>query len=291
MNLASRVDIFCDGNSKIGYGHIRRSSVLAAELNNAGIETNLYGLSSNARQILPKAKTVESPAKVLVFDTPEELNEKINAAQLRNQTVVTLDWFGEVLPDINIVVFPHAVAKAKRQVFTGFDYILMHQDILTCPKLSASGNAESVLICLGGGDVLGQSAVAAQQLCDLGLNVKLVLGPLAQHHQHHKVAYSVLVNPPNLSQLMVTADWLVVNGGGCLFEALYLQKPVFVLPQSEAENAIANHIDRQGAVLGIGLERLRLFNSDELSRVSAQVTGLVDGQGCNRVTKIIRGVL
>lgn len=293
MKKRPLIEIVCDGNEQIGYGHVRRALTLAHELERDGADVQLAGLSPRARDLLPAgAESARYPgqAQVAVFDAPAGIEEAMQQAQAAGQLTVALDWFGDLAPDVNIAVYPHDEVKARKETFVGFDYILLREDIASLSHLGASGEARRVLIMLGGGDLLGQGHEAAARLSASGLDVTLVQGPLAGDTSANG-GYRVQINPPDLPQLMNTCDWAVTNGGSCYFEMLSLCKAVHVLPQTDAELKIAEYGRDHGAVLGIGIESLRSYSPDELAPVAAQGPALVDGRGAERVSAIIRGLL
>lgn len=283
------VEIFCEANEQVGYGHIRRSSTLAAALERGGTDVRLSGLSENARRLLPPPQHAGRCAQVAVFDCLEGIDSQIDAARAQGQIVVTLDWFGATVPDVNIAVYAHGEVRARRTAHTGFEYILVRDEIATLPKPQCSGHAGKVLVMLGGGDALGQGHEVAARLCNGGYDVTLVQGPLARSITAG-AGYRVYVNPPELPQLLAVCDWAVTNGGGCLFEALCLGKAAYVVPQSEAEMKIAHYAMERSAVLGVGLDGLRGFDADELAPVAQRGARLVDGRGGQRIAAIVRGL-
>mgnify|MGYP000873502048 CR=1 FL=1 len=55
MNEYPLIQIFCDGNTEIGFGHVRRSSALAAYLCDRNIPAVLTGLSKDSKDLLPNS--------------------------------------------------------------------------------------------------------------------------------------------------------------------------------------------------------------------------------------------
>lgn len=290
MSTRSLIEIVCDGNAQLGYGHIRRALTLARRLEQDGMNVRLVALSEGAQRLLPAGDKPSGDAQVVVFDAPTGIDECMQRAQAAGQTTVALDWFGDIVPDVNIAVFPHGEVRAARQKFAGFDYILLREDIVLLPRVAASGEARRVLLVIGGGDLLGQGHAAASLLGAAGLEVTLVQGPLARD-THPDASYRVVVDPPDLPQLMNACDWAVTNGGSCYFEMLSLGKPAYVLPQTDAELKIAQFGRDQGAVLGVGIEDLRPFDPPELAPVAMRGPVLVDGRGSERVSAIIGSLL
>jgi spore coat polysaccharide biosynthesis predicted glycosyltransferase SpsG len=289
MSGVALVEICCDGNQQIGYGHIRRSSALAVQLEKEGLAVKLTGLSEEAKKLLPVAKEYKQQPSIVVFDSLEGIDQQIQKAQSEGKTTVTLDWFGDTIPEVNIVVYPHNEVRAKNEKYIGFEYIMLRDEILKVER-SQSSNNQNVLVCLGGGNLLGQAYEAGIGLKNKGLTVTVVQGPLAKNILWEE-GIQILINPPDFPSLLANCDWAVTNGAGCFFEAMYLGKSAFVLPQTEMEIRIAGYAKERGALLGMGMENLRVFSVDELQKVSEQGKKLVDGRGTERIASIITNLI
>lgn len=290
MNTQPLVEIFCDGNQQVGFGHIRRSSSLAEQLIKDGIDVRLSGLSARARTMLPAPEYVGRKASIVVFDSFTGIDTLIQEAIECRQITVTLDWFGETVPDVNIAVYPHSEVYAKQTAYIGFEYILIRDEITSLRWEKPIRRSGNVIICIGGGDMLAQGHIASRRLSEQDIDVTLVQGPLS-NKTDISLGYRVLDNPPRYPRLLAECDWAVTNGGGSLFEALCLGKAVFVLPQSDAEMKIAEFVLDKGAILGIGIDNLRVFLPDELIHVAESGVKLVDGRGAERISSIIKGLL
>lgn len=284
------VEIFCDGSTEMGYGHIRRCISLASQLEKDDVEVRIVGLSAEAQRLLPVPSQNGRIACIQIFDSPYNIEQLINAAHSRGQISVALDWFGEFKPDINISVYPHREVLGRKKTYIGFDYILLSEEILLHRQIVSSTKANKVLVVLGGGDLLNQGHEISRLLFQKGLDVTLVQGPFATNSETAN-GYEVLSNPPDLPQLLATCDWAVTNGGGCLFEAMCIGKAAFVFPQTEAEAKIARYVQKQGGLLGIGYKSLRAFLDSELCAVAERGAKLVDGLGTSRVSSIVRGLM
>jgi spore coat polysaccharide biosynthesis predicted glycosyltransferase SpsG len=273
---ASVVEIRCDGNREVGFGHLRRSLTLAEALK-PYMQVQVIGLSEDASRMIGGGYEKVHDARIVILDSPYSIADQLQELKQSGTTTVALDWFGAELADINIVVYPHHEVRALQAAYTGFEYILIRDEITSLKRKHAPVTSNQVLICFGGADLLQQGHSTAVFLRDLGFDVTLVQGPFATDLSEGK-GYKVLVNPPDFPTLLAKSDWVVSNGGGCLFETFCLGKAAYVLPQTEAELKIAVYAEERGAVLGIGIENLRRFNVEELSTPAAQGMQLVDGE-------------
>lgn len=285
--MKGTVEIFCDGNPRAGYGHIRRSRTLAERLERDGIEARVVGLSNTASAMLPSPRRLSEEPKIAVFDSFQDISHSIEAAHRLGQTTVTLDWFGPVLPDVNIAVFAHSEVRANKSAYTGFEFILIREEIASQRRQLSKSENRRVLVFIGGGDLLSQAIPVAVRLRNFGYQVTVVQGPLAKKSGNAE-GYEVLVDPPHLPSLLASCDWAVTNGGGCYFEAMCLGKASLVLPQTASELKIALYGQSLGAALGIGQDALRPFSPEEIEPIATRSAEIVDGRGAERVSRIIR---
>lgn len=291
MSQAADVEIFCDGNKTIGLGHIRRSAALCKHLIDSGISARLTGISATASSLISVQEYSGGNSKIVIFDVFEGIEDRIVQAKNDHKICITLDWFGEEIPDINIVVYPHKQVFALQAGYTGFEYIILRDEITILRKEILPESSSKVFICLGGGDLHDQGHDTAIKLSNLGFDVTLVCGPLSAHKTGENYKFKILKDPPDFPRLLSECDWAVTNGGGCFFEAACLGKAAFILPQTDMEMAIAKFAENQGAVLGIGKENLHAFALPEISRVAEKAFSIIDGKGLDRVTAIIKNVI
>lgn len=290
MGNPPHVEILCDGNDKVGFGHVRRCQTLAAHLRRDGMLVGMTKRSDQSFMLLPKTSKVDSLPYLTIFDTPLDINEEVSTLTRQGHCIFALDYFGNALPDVNIAVYAHEQVRARRQSYVGFEYILIRDEIARLRGNPQSYRSGRVMVMVGGGDILGQGHLAAQVLVRAGCSVTLIQGPYASGSQMSP-DYEVLVNPPNLPELFVGCDWAVTSGGGSLFEGLALAKAVHVLPQTPAEERIARHVYFQGGLLGIGLYSLRKYSVNEVNDVAFKGATMVDGNGAQRILKIVRSWL
>lgn len=290
MSTAPQIYIFCDGNEKIGFGHIRRSQALASQLLHDGSSVQIMRNAYQPNVLLSLMTAKDSMPKIIIFDTPLDIDEKLNFLAKQGQLTIALDYFGNALPDVNIAVFEHQPVLAKRAAYVGFEYIMIRDEISTLGGGVYKDRSGRVMVMVGGGDALCQAHLAAKTLVQTGCKVNLIQGPYALNLPRC-ADYEVHTNPSNLPELFAGCDWAVTNGGGSLFEGLYLSKAVHVLPQTMAEDRIARHFDSLGCLLGVGLESLRAYSKNEVNNIASKAGHLVDGLGVQRVSKIVRSWL
>ena len=281
------VELVCDGGPEIGYGHIRRMLTLADALRRSGIKTHITGISECAKSLLPLQPHMERSAGVIVLDLPFGQDQRIKDARDTGQRVIALDWFGELEPDVAVVIYPHSNVRARLRSYVGLEFQIIRSEIANAPRFQ---EGEGVVILLGGGDLLGQGHRAAAQLAEFGLRVSLIQGPFATNYEPSAL-YEVLAAPPDLPSLLAASAWLVTNGGSCMFEAMCLGKATVVLPQTQAETALAKFVLERGGLLGIGFESLECQDEMEICDKAKRAAALVDGHGAERVAAIVETLL
>ncbi len=282
------IQIICDGGRSVGYGHIKRCLALADTLRKRGRSVHVQGISESAKELLLDIqKECIARSRILVVDSPSNVDDQIELAREQGQRIVALDYLGEAKPDVLINIYPHAKKSAVLKCYTGFEYQIIREEIYNQPRCS---QGKGVVVIIGGGDVKGESARAAQVLGRLGYGVTIIKGPTALEMSSSRPS-NVLINPKDLPKLLSSCEWVITNGGGCMFEALYLGKPAVVLPQTNAEYAVASSIFKLGGILGLGLSSIKKYSKDELVKVSKAGVSLIDGKGADRIVDIIEELL
>ncbi|RPG56602.1 MAG: hypothetical protein CBC56_002425 [Flavobacteriales bacterium TMED96] len=280
------VQIYCDGGKEVGYGHLFRSRALNNIFLSNGITSSLYGLTNEVNELIGKEKFDNQNADVIVLDSHRNIESRLVNLKKQNKKIITLDWFGNEKPHINIVIHPHQKPKALTKSFIGYKYVILRDQILNQKKINRKKN--QVIICIGGGDLLGQSNLAADYLAKKGLNVIIVYGPSSNRFlksEKHKVLY----NPSNFTSLIASSSLVVTNGGGCMFESIYLKTPTLVLPQTLFEKRVARIAKKNNAILGLGLSYLKNFKTElKMNNFNFK---FIDGRGGMRIVEIVKKIL
>ena len=298
MKKNKNISIYCDGGKNIGYGHIRRSLVLYYFLKNKNYKTNILPLSNFPKKFLPLEHN-KKIAQLVIFDGPiNNSNEKLLKKLRKEQKkIITLDWFGKFIPDINIAIYPHKKVKAKVKSYIGLNYVIIDKKIINIKKNRKYRNIKNnknimnkVLIMIGGGDILGLGKKASKYLNNCGFKVTLIEGPLVKNKLVSK-NINVLCNPKNLNQLMIKNDWIITNGGNSLFESIFLKKPTYVLPQSNNEIKIAKLFYRNKMIFGFGKKINKFPTEKKFKNFFKRKKSIIDGYGASRIFKIINKAL
>jgi len=282
----SQIQIYCDGGSKTGYGHISRSKALLSFLISQGLNSSIYGISNESNSLIGSDCHDNKDAKIIIFDSHKNLDKLILKEKNNNKTVITLDWFGKENPDYNIIVFPHFKPNSIIKSYVGFKYVIIRDEILILKETIKIQN--KALVCIGGGDLLNQGHLASESLYKKGFDVTLIIGKSGKKAFDTKM-YKVLNNPKNFSELLASSSFVVTNGGGCMFESVFLNIPTWALPQTKFENNVVNCFINSNSIAGQGLDSLRNFKIEKLQIMNNK--NIIDGLGKNRIFKIINNLV
>lgn len=278
------IKILTDGNSKIGFGHVSRSKALYSFLKHK-FPTSLEIISESSSKSSYILKS-----KITIVDLPLGYDREVLREKKISEILVCLDYFGDISIDYNIVVFPHTKPVANFSTFIGLEYIILREDILTI-KNNQNPKENYFLVTIGGADINNHSISIAKRIYEQGFNVKVCLGPLYNFVLDDKYPFEVLNNPSNFHEVLNNASIVICNGGGTLFESLYLNKKCYVIPQSKEEENIAKYLLEKKLILGIGFNNFCAENISKIINVEINQKNIIDGKGVERVFEIIKNLI
>ena len=278
------IKILSDGNNKIGYGHIARSKALYYFL-----KQRLPTTFENVSQRSLKSSEILNN-KITIIDITQGYDDEILIEKKATSLLVCLDYFGDISIDYNIVVFPHTKPVANFSTFIGLDYIILREDILTI-KNNQKAKDEYFLVTIGGADINNYSFSLAKRIHKQGFKVKVSLGPLFNFVLDNKYPFEVLNNPSNFHEVLNNASVVICNGGGTLFESLYLNKRCYVIPQSKEEENIAKYLLEKKLILGMGFNNFCAENISKIINEEINQKNIIDGKGVERVFEIIKNLI
>ncbi|MFT5755356.1 MAG: spore coat polysaccharide biosynthesis predicted glycosyltransferase SpsG [Alteromonadaceae bacterium] len=283
----SSVALYCEGNEKYGFGHIRRSLSLFHYLKEQDISCTIRTISLTGKYYLPiQENNDEKNIKLVVLDLPFDASEEVTKHKELGRKVICLDCISNVAPDFSLFIFLHANQSIMGAHDIGYKNVIIRKEFFSL-ILKKPAKALNVLVCLGGADINNQSREVCEILLKKGFHVKLIIGPLARELpmlKHDNL--DVYRSPKNFHELMNQANWCVVNGGGILFESLFLEKLTFVIPQTEAEEAIASDLFEKQYIVNFGLKKLYNFAFEDKLNIN-QRSKLIDGLGLKHISRKI----
>lgn len=314
MNAAKHsrpVLIRADGGRELGFGHIRRCTILANALISQNVNVTWL---TRSPEILPAdldtACTVEPlgsgdegeavlglgqriGASVLIGDwreTDSKLVAKLKAAGLL--IVLIGNNTGTAAADLVLRQrFEQKPAPADTHVMDGADYLLVPEAVVR-PLPQTARKASRMLLALGGSDNAGLEAVRKQvreSAARLGLSVDNMQAGAGEPPLTHKA----------IAARMTSADFAVIAAGTALHEAAAQALPAVVLPITANQKERAISWQRLGFGHAVMPENPnwrseldRAIRQTALShpiriRASACMSALMDGLGARRAANAI----
>lgn len=285
--MSSRIGIWFDGGGSFGFGNICRSQEISKELLCRGHKVVNVALSKKANKLSPLPIEKRGQADVVILDVPYAGDEEVQRAHDFGAAVIALDYEGSVAPEAIISLHDIRNRPKDSKFYVGLEFAIIRSD-LRAIKNNKTTNADVVVI-LGGGDSKELASEIVRKLPQVP--VCLVQGPNAKPLKIKRKELRILLNPPDLPQLMSGCQWAVTSGGTTMLEMLHLGKAVHVVPKTEAERVFAKIFLREKALLGLGLENLRVPEANRIKSCERKGPSLIDGLGANRIVKIIEKFL
>ena len=273
MNLT----ILTDGNNKYGFGHISRSQTLANFLIDNSYKVEVIILSTVNLETCCINNNV-------IIDTPyngDFLLKKINS----HFKVIGLDYAGDAKLDLVINVFDYQRYKHSNQI-NGLDYAIIRKDVVY--PIHGDIIKERVLIMLGAYDLNNFANNIIQELDSKGIETTVI-------EKEKKIDTSIFnhciqhVNPNNIAEIMRRSLWAISNGGSSMLELMALGKATHIMPQSNAEKALALKIFKEGGVLGVGTP-VEIPDIETINRVERKAKEMVDGRGTKRILTHVKRI-
>lgn len=175
-------------------------------------------------------------------------------------------------------------------------------------RRAEAGPVRRVLVCLGGTDPGGHTALALETLAGLDdtITVDVVTGPAAPHLDALRgllprlpFAATLHVGSGRIADLMTEADLAIGAGGSMGWERCCLGLPSTALIVADNQRQATRALEAAGAALaveadapdararlGLALETL-LTDAVARARMAAAAAALVDGQGADRVARAV----
>lgn len=284
----AHIRVVCDGGGEYGFGNLRRSTTLAASLRTSGYRVSVDAMSPEAQRLLPDSPKEDGPGDIWLLDLPYEGDAWVRKARASKSPVAALDFIGSEPPDLDISIFDHGHAPAMPNRLIGLQYAIIRPEI---SALAPAAAGEGVVVIIGGGDANGLGERIAERVHADGNETTLIEGPLAKKSRELPAKIKRLSSPPDLAQHMAACLWGVTSGGGTMLEMMCLGKAIYVVPRTPSEISLAQFILAQGALLGVGLDRIDRPSVEMRRGVEMIARRLVDGQGSARIAAALQTLL
>lgn len=286
-----RVGIRADGGPSIGFGHLIRTSAVAAECIRRGDSVLYFTTTPEAvSTILPEyievitLDTTNDPTEVLRFldecaidtlfldlfeaDTAYQqvLSESDSRLVVRhNYQNFTVCCDVLVYGDLHAPSIDYEWVGTEPEFLLGPDYILLREQFRKAAQKKSNWrpNPTRALITMGGSDIANTTPVAMDTFRNFNGTVDVIIGPgfsnseeIIQRAESLKTQFNLIHSPDNMAELMARADIAVSAIGGTVFELLATRTPFVGIPQAD------NQILRAEALRRHELARIVTYADD-----------------------------
>lgn len=207
----------------------------------------------------------------------------------------------------------YAEREAGTRLLLGTGYVLLRREFDEWRKWQRGipGVARKILVTMGGSDPDNVTALALRALMRLQideLEAIVVVGAGNPHTDYlHKLAREcrgpvrLLLDPPNIPELMAWADMALIAAGGTLWELLSMGCSVLSYARNPVQERIVSQLQQEGIIVSLGNPEQSselqtasaltdLSNSPERRRRFCTLGRIsIDGRGAMRVSKVLRG--
>ncbi len=199
------------------------------------------------------------------------------------------------------------------QPLLGTRFILLRKEFTARGQQAKNipGQAKNILITFGGSDPddeMGKVLRGLRLVRELTFSLRVIVGPQNPNRQAlenmisqfpHEV--EMISSTRNMAEWMAWADMAISAGGSSCWELAYMGVPALIIPIAENQKPVAEANAEHGSGINLGwyenvqesriAEQALALAGDPLWRenLSLSARKLVDGQGCMRVLRNIRG--
>ncbi len=274
------IQILTDYGSSYGIGHYIRCTDIQGELIKRGYNVKIIKSSENK---------INNTCDLYIIDLPYDMSGFIEKYIKKKSKVLTLEYFKtSAVPDLNISVLDFPVEMRSKNTSSSLNYIIIRNEIRSA-KNDLRSNLDYGIIMLGGSLNLKLLKKILSKINDLNKPIKIIVN----HHQNipkvDNKNIEILVNPDDLPELMNRCTWCVTNGGITMLEMIYLQKNIFVFPQTETEIRLAKIMLKEMLILSINPHIID--NSNNNIPKSLKSNKVFDGLGSIRIADKIDSLL
>lgn len=324
MKKSSIFDVIirCDGNSKIGMGHIFRTLNLASVLIKNNYDILFLTVNTSVKSLIKKKgfecklfplKTLDQKkfltninSNILILDKKSESTLIINQYKKISKVFFTIDYIGKnknLIPLGVNILYPKSGSMKN---FSGLEYAILNNNFKQSKKIKKSVN--SIIILQGGADTdcFIPKIITALDESPHPFQITAIIGPSFRCYNELKIAEKnctrslvILKNISNMYFEMLKHDMAITAGGMTLLELARCGIPCLVLGSEKQEEETAIFMQKYGFGLNLGfskkfpkkqlLKQTNFLIENYNLRKSMNKIGskLIDGKGSTRVANII----
>lgn len=321
-----RVVFRADGGSKIGLGHIMRSTVLADKL---GKFAETIFVCKKGEEYTAGINYIKNKGfNVVEFETDNLLITLANVGGdclITDSYIVSEVYFEKTkkifkytgyIDDLNkhyfnvdFIINQNIYAEdfcynvnPHTKLFLGPGYFLLRDEFAKLPTRKLKNDVKDIMITLGGSDPnnLTMKIVELIKNAALGLNIHIVIGPSFYYRNELEIIQSheikTYFNPARISDIMLDCDLAISACGGTLYELAACGTPTIgvVVADNQELNAekmaaigAINYCNKLSGLPGI-IKGMDFKKRNSMSMVGRK---LVDGLGSDRLASEIYNLI
>lgn len=271
----------CDGDSRVGAGHVARCAQIARASEAAGVDVVMAGtyegVAAQLVEGLPVASELPDGVEAIVVDSYEISPHEIKLMARRFPVAVVED--GPVAPEVAVVLAYHLDAVERTATAPGSVAVLGPDYAPIRPACVRARRARGLavgLVTVGGG-------FAGQHLLDVATEgLRELVGEV------RVVAPGSAVTPEEMLELIAVADVAVSAAGSTPYELACAGVPAVIVAVADNQRPIACAFDRAGLAVGLddpgGLADAvpKLADAELRDRIAAAGPAAIDGYGAFR---------
>ncbi len=317
LSLMAKIAIFCKASFSHGMGHLVRQSHIAKILQDRGNEITFfipdyppaqlwldqYGLP---HQVSNDKEKVSS--NLIILDIQDTTMDFIKDIRQGKQRVISFEDLGEGRNHVDLLIDcnldEEKSAGLPVQALFGNKYAVLAPEFETLHSKNREFKKpmQSVLITFGGTDPHCLTPTLAEKLLHIqpDLCITLLAGPgnknLSALKELKTQNVKLVESTSEMAQTLFNHDAVFCAGGITLHEAMAVGTPAFVINQVEHQADKANHAEKHGACINLGmadcwdenrLPEILQSTPETLDKMSQSGKNLTDGKGLQRVVDAI----
>lgn len=299
----NRVIIITNGNSKIGYGHISRTLVLAQEFKDVeviflvpidcsfitDIKEQSYQVETvNTFQINDCRWILEYNPSIILIDTIEKEYDELNWLVTYREKIlivtITLFFF-----DINkrfekLSFYPCMGISEKLdcesvygeiEIYRGSKFFTFRKEFNSVGKIVRK-LPETIIVSMGGTDPLGLTYIVTNSLVNISISITIILSKLSPCYSKVRDLVNIHSNftlvekERNIANKFKQADLILLNGGLTRYEACMVGTPFLALSIHKKQYEITEQVTMHGVGVNLGI-----YNQITSKKIRSEVLNLL----------------
>ncbi len=245
------------------------------------IKNELIKRGYNVILTIMSEEKLEKKSQMYIIDLPYDMTQYIENFSKAGAKVLTLEYFDtSAIPDLNISVldFPAGMSSASNISF-GLNYIIIRNQIRNLDNKNTNNNYGHIM--LGGALTSELLNEIYLKIKNLNTPIKVIINEYQNIEKINNENIEILVNPDELPNLMNGCSWCVTNGGITMLEMIYLDKNIFVYPQTQIEKRLAEIMLKNKLILSIDPPFINNSNFSLQPKLKKNV--IFDGLGSKKI--------